>query len=133
MDRKITALLVLAAAGGCKSPQTGAKEEFSKDVNCPADRVEVRPRADLTASAVLWSKPAAPPPKVAADPERLAMFNKKQQERAAATDGSCEVFEAKGCDTQVLYCCSYASQRRGNGAGQISCSKGTYPEGAARW
>ena len=129
------ALVLLLGMGvtGCKSLAKGATEEFAADFTCPADRVEVRPRTDIQPNDLRRQKPPAPPADVAADPERLALFLEQQKKKADAANRLCEVFEARGCGNQVLYCCRHASQNRGARAGQISCDKSDYPEGVAKW
>jgi len=122
----VVVVAVLLGASGCKSLSTGAAEHFTDDFTCPADRVEVVPRSDVEAYDVLFARlpEAKPPADVAADPGRLALFNAKQQKKRSTVNGSCEVFEAKGCGQRAIYCCSHSSQSRGGRAGRVSCSKG---------
>ena len=120
----VWAVLLLA---GCKSKEQGAREHFSKDLTCPEDRVEVRERADVKASA--WMRVETPPADVAADPERLKMWQAKQDERRSYEESSDAIFEAKGCGAQKLYAC----HRHNKDPSYIMCSSRDYPAGVAKW
>jgi hypothetical protein len=124
------AALVLAgglALAGCTSKESGAREEFSRDFTCPPERVDVRARGDLKPADFL--KPATPSPEVAADAERLKLWQAQQdKQREDANPFGYEVFEARGCAHQTLYFC-----RRGKRVDTILCSAKEYPPGASRW
>lgn len=106
-------LVVMVSGVGCKSLKTGAKEEFSAHFSCPEDRITVSERPY---SAIAGNSPS-PPREVASDPERLAIWKKQQDEKAAALARNYEAFEVEGCGRKVLYRCSHVSQRGGHSAG----------------
>jgi len=105
--------------------ESGAKNDFSKSNSCPLDRVEVRARTDIKPSDVMYK---APPPKdVAADPARLAMWQKQQNDNAQHDDSGYSMMEAKGCDkTSLLRCHRMKS-------GDVMCMSAKYPDGVAKW
>jgi hypothetical protein len=72
----------------------------------------------------------APPDEVAKDPARLALWEEEQREHEASWNSSYEVFEARGCEHQVLQYCDHPSDQNGTSLGLVSCSEGDYPPGA---
>jgi hypothetical protein len=122
-------IMLLAASTliGCKSKESGAREAFSKEFTCPADRVEVRERPDVKMS--MLRETSKPPADVAADPGRLAMWNAEQEKSRTNADGLCEMFEARGCNQQTLMCCSRPPKH----ADRITCIKHAYANGVSRW
>ena len=79
--------LVLLGAG-CVGVQGTARESFSQLYHCPAQRVIV---SKETGRPYL----PAPPPEIANDPERLAMYEHRKE----------VVWLAKGCNEQAYYRC----------------------------
>jgi hypothetical protein len=109
----LLAALFAASLTGCKSREEQARDEFSEAVSCPASKIEVRELEGVTAHDVRekhnpTAKPK-PPADVAADPERLAVWEEKQDKQRRASQrepgfGS-DVFEAKGCGETITYEC----------------------------
>jgi hypothetical protein len=127
---KTSLLLVLALPSGlvgCQSKEGGAREKFSQELTCPAERVEVRERSDLKPS-MLYPQ-VSPPPDIAADPGRLAMWKAEQEKRDENADEACDLFEARGCNQQSLVCCRRHSKRWN----EVSCSTRPYANGVSRW
>jgi hypothetical protein len=108
------ALLSLSA---CQSLAAGAKEQFSKDFSCPQNGIESRDRRDLHPSsfknAMFLPKPSA---EVAADPARLAVWQRNHQHDLTAGDENNDIEEARGCDNHAFYECHHP--RKGTG---VSC------------
>ncbi len=129
--KRIARLGTLVAAVGqvaCQSLSDGAKETFSKSFTCPIDRVEVRARPELHPSD--WFKPRKPPTDIAADPERLKMWQAEQDKLRTVWDPYHSIYEARGCGHQSLFECGKA----GRGSSRSwSCSERTYPPGVAQW
>lgn len=132
MRRLWVAALVPLALVACKSLKTGVTEKFSEDYTCPPSRVAVTARPDLSAAEVLGhSKERAevPPDDVKNDPERYALWKEEQSKRQEQHDGryeDYEVFEAKGCDHDVIYACCHASQSsagHSGGTDVVSCDE----------
>jgi hypothetical protein len=105
-------LLVVLASAGC-SLSGAAVRRFARDESCPEDRVVVRRRADMRPSSAIPR--TQPPADVAADPERLRVWEStRQDERDLADLG--EIYEVEGCGVGRLYTChrtkggSYCSQ-----------------------
>jgi len=97
--------IALVALAGCQSLSDGAKETFSQENTCPADRVEVRERPELKASSFTTGT-SQPPADIAADPERLKMWQKEQRERLERNDNNGHKYaQARGCGKTVLYDC----------------------------
>lgn len=105
-----SAFLVTAVSAslllGCQSRVTVARETFSKSKSCPLDRVTARERPDLSAYDVIFGKRATPPPEVAKDPARLALWQKQQDESRRAWDAAQSVVEVEGCGERALAMCS---------------------------
>src|SRR4051794_13412217 len=98
------ALLVLGLfLVGCRNDETMARERFTELFTCPEDRITVTPRKDL-AAVDLVIRPAAPPPEIAADAERLALWKEKAAHDAADYEHD-TVVEARGCGHEVVYIC----------------------------
>jgi hypothetical protein len=123
-------LLVLALSTslvGCQSKEAGAREKFSKEFTCPAERVEVRERSDLKPSMLRAQVP--PPPDVAADPARLAMWKAEEETNNENADQMCDMLEARGCNQQSLVCCRRHTKR----INEVSCMTHQYANGVSRW
>ena len=125
----LIATLTVASLTGCKSREEQAREQFSNAVSCPASKVKVRELEGVTAQEIRdehdTSKPK-PPPEVAADPERLEVWeeNEAKQRRANAREpgfGS-DVFEVKGCGETITYECWRKNKWRG-GESSVGCSQ----------
>lgn len=118
--------LFLVCLVGC-SKETGAREKFSQEFTCPADRVEVRERKNLKPSMLRVRVP--PPPEIASDPGRLAQYNEKQAEIDEGADTFGDIYEARGCNHQSLYACRI----RSNKTVGVSCTSQPYGNGVSRW
>jgi hypothetical protein len=82
-EKKIGAIaLVLLGSVGC-SVQSTARSAASSSWSCPEDRIQITPVADPSSS---------PPPDIAADPARLALWQKSQASQVEHRD-----FAASGC------------------------------------
>lgn len=115
-------LLGAIAGSGCKKVTQGAKEHFAKDFTCPIDRVEVRPRKDLRPSD--FEKRPRPSKEIAADPERLALWQAEQKKSLEWMDNHDEIIEANGCGHEALYAC----HRHNKDANYIMCSSKKLPD-----
>jgi hypothetical protein len=123
----LSSALVLTA---CQSLEDGAKAEFSSQFTCPLERIEARARPDLKPSQV-EREPSRPSPEIAADPERLKIFQQKQAELDANVDRADSVVEARGCGHTVLYTCGHPT--RSSSGKRWMCSHHAYPPGVATW
>jgi hypothetical protein len=114
---------------GCQSLADGAKSDFATAYACPANRVEVKARPDLHPSDFKPKrKPKTPPADVAADPERLKMWQAEQDRFMSYDDTYHSMYEANGCGHQALYECGHAT--RGSSTSWI-CWERTYPRASA--
>lgn len=111
----------------CKSKEEGAREAFAAKFTCPQSRIEVRPRPDVKRSTTLPT--SKPPAEVQADPDRLKMWQDKEDRARESIDESCEMFEARGCAEQTLLCCSRPPKHMD----RINCSTSDYGSGVERW
>jgi hypothetical protein len=87
-----------------------ARSTFERAQSCPVSRVEVIARPDLSWVQVLDADatPATPSAEVAADPERLAIWRREQDElraRRARSYAEDRVYEVRGCGHHALYGC----------------------------
>ncbi len=78
-------LLVLTA---CSTLQSTARSQFVHSASCPADRVTVAHPA-----------PEPAPTEIAADPDRLAVWNADAERRAS------RIYVARGCGTERRCVC----------------------------
>ena len=127
------ALATLVSLTSCQSLADGAKETFAKDYSCPADRVESRDRPDLRHSSFdtgPTTPTPKPPPDIAADPARLAMWQRRHQHDPTELDSTTDVEEARGCGKQAFYFC-HGGQRHSL---QAKCAVvGTVPPSISHW
>lgn len=121
MKRVASMLAVGLVLVACQSFESGAKESFSNTHTCPLERIQVMARPDLKRS-MLRQKPE-PPADIKADPGRLKMWQDKQAESEAKSDGYCEIWEAKGCDKHQALCCSRPAKHQN----RVSCSGDDIP------
>ncbi len=102
---KIVAALVALSGAGCVSREAQTRAQFSSEVTCPESRVAV-------AQQILLTTPTAPPPEIAADPERLQMWRERDEARRAV-DREKQYFSAQGCGQRRIYHCYYCVSRPG--------------------
>ena len=109
----IVAVVMAAFAAGvymiaCSHGKGRAKDDFANAYTCPPDRIEMRERLDIKGS--MFVDHAPPPPEVASDPSRLAIWKKKEAERDSDADsgGNYGVYywQVRGCGHEDLYECS---------------------------
>ncbi len=127
MSYRIASLFGVLVVAGCTSKETAVKEKFSRVHVCPADRVEVRERTEIT-RASLRVRPE-PAPEVAADPERLALWTKEQERMDKNIAGMCSIYEARGCGAQQLFCCSRPPKH----VDRVNCTDEAYANGVSKW
>jgi hypothetical protein len=118
--RGLGALAVFAVSGtvacipAMPIPQ-GAAQVFSQENSCPVARVVVTPRPDLPVHVVANHDENGavrrPPPDVARDPERLKMWEAKQD--WAAIDAMGPPYQVDGCGKSLLYVCFHPGLGRG--------------------
>lgn len=118
-------LLTLMTACSQKSfdYRAEAQAELAKTYSCPKDRVTATPRPDLSAYD-LQVGAQVPPPDVAADPGRLAVWKQKQQALKSDYDRQ-KVMEARGCDKHIYYVCGVAEGS--NQSQVIACTTARHP------
>ena len=121
--------LLPASLSGCKRLSTGAREDFARRFSCPAERIDVKRRAELRAQDVVGvgQRPEVPPPnEVKKDPGRYAEW-KKQEAIARQLQGAqyadYEVFEATGCGHTTVLACHHprTPDQRGDYPTLVSC------------
>jgi hypothetical protein len=108
----VLALGLLALVAGCKKLEEGAREAYSQEQSCPADRVTVVARPDVDLYTKAFGTPTVPPD-VAADPGRRKVWETNQQTSRAAYRQRNSAFEAAGCGKTVLYSCFHPNAPRG--------------------
>lgn len=124
--RLVAPCLVIAAAafqGACWSDTEWAREKFASRNTCPEERVTATLRKDLKAVDLAF-RAEPPPPAVAADPERLKLWNEKQARAAAEWDGK-RVVQVRGCGREEFAICGQL--RVSVGATRYGCSNAHYP------
>lgn len=117
------ALIAAVCVVGCRSNETIARESFARELSCPDERITVTPRKDLV-GADLAIRPEAPPKDIAADPGRLAIWQKEEARRLADYEGT-SVMQARGCDRELLYICG--DLKVSVGATRHICQRASYP------
>jgi hypothetical protein len=96
-------VMLFVLVGACASRIDEARDTFSYSHDCPASRLEARRRADIRPSD--GSKRERPSTDVAADPERLQMWQQRQRRSREIDDERDEIYEVSGCGTVQLYAC----------------------------
>ena len=115
----------LALLAGCTSLEVGAQEAFTREFSCPGDRVAVVPRPEVDVfTKMSGSAPAQPPPDVAADRGRLAVWNEDRAKSEAFYRARFKAYEVSGCGKSALYACSHPNgSRGGENLNAVACSK----------
>jgi len=104
-------LFALPGLAGCGSVTTAAREQFVSAFTCPEDRVTVTERSDLLAHD--FKARPAPPPEIASDPGRLAVWSELEASSYASDDHRAgEIYEVRGCDTVAFFACHPAAPFR---------------------
>jgi hypothetical protein len=112
-SRHVAARFLIGALTACTSVEGNAKNYFAWRYSCPDDRVTFTERPDLRRhDAPPAPTHATPPPEVAADPQRLAMFReterKENEVRAATAEDTRYIIEVSGCGVTELSVCQIA-------------------------
>jgi hypothetical protein len=96
--------------------------------------VVVVARTDLNAYDVTFgSLGGTPSAEVQKDPERLALWRQERRDQRDAWNRRISVFEARGCEHDVIYTCWHPNGRKGGeNYAQASCSKATTQPGAPK-
>jgi serine/threonine protein kinase len=81
----------------------GAKAQFSKQFTCPLERIAEHERPDLHSSDLASPPMATPPPDIAADPARLAVWKANQPK--PVKDNGDDIIELEGCGHHILWAC----------------------------
>jgi hypothetical protein len=113
--RILLPVLALALCA-CGDPVDAARTELVERWSCPAERIEVT-RTGLDGAELYRSsvKRWVPPPDIAQDPSRLAVFEKTETERierVAAGFGNATVLDAKGCGFSERLLCYRRNKKR---------------------
>ncbi len=109
---------------GCTSVVDGSKEEFARSFTCPLDRVESHARSDLHAADFESKSRKTPPKDIAADPERLKIWEADRKRATDFDDSRDQIVEVRGCGHEVLYAC-----HRFKSGNRFICSTKDYPAG----
>jgi hypothetical protein len=130
-------------AEGCNyiflgSPESVAKEKFSRAYACPNDRVEVRPRNDLTYAKLhpAIASTAEPSPEIKSDPDRYARWKKERdaaQKKSIESHAKNDIIEVRGCGKSMLYSCGIGNVTINNSDSSDAryCNEEAYPSGTA--
>lgn len=118
--------LVAACGQGADRYAEAARETLSNAHSCPAERITVTPRPDLHAFDLMVGAPPSPPADIAADPGRLAEWQRRQRESQDHYNRE-KVYQAQGCDQVEYYACSFGTGT--NDAQVMVCSQAKHPPG----
>jgi hypothetical protein len=121
----------------CDTPADEARESFSRSLSCPLDAVSLRIRTDLDTYSISYNGNTPTPSKeVAADPQRLAVWQADQQKSKDfwASQGPV-LYELKGCGHETLYICETSTSRGNSSKGNTGwgCGDELYPPDASVW
>jgi hypothetical protein len=92
----------------CTALPSQTREEFSQHFSCPLDSITSKERPDVNATE--FEHAATPPPDVASDPARLAVWKSNQSQ-----PWSVEFYELTGCGHHVLWGCRLPSSKSSAG------------------
>jgi len=107
---KLAIIATILAGAGCTtelSLHDGAGQSFAGEHTCPLGRLTIRARPDLPPHVVLPPRVDPPPAEIAADPERLQMWNQQQAASHPDLDRFASTFEVSGCRTTELFVCGH--------------------------
>jgi TPR repeat protein len=102
----VGAMSLCACARGFVHGPSEAQSEFMRDASCPAERVDVREAARTAPE---------PPADIRADPERLALWSRKEGDE----DARFRSYDVKGCGRSEVYRCRQTNK----GMSGVSCYK----------
>jgi TPR repeat protein len=105
------AIALVAGMAGCTSYSSAARAQFAASASCPSDKVTVTSRPGDPVP------PQNPPPEVAADPGKLAVWRRDDEERRQ--DAAATVYVAKGCGQERQYTCEHSDRH----AVQTQCTE----------
>lgn len=111
MRARSTTVLVTLSLVGCSVSASDVQKEFSKKYSCPMGQITVTKRPDVDAGE--FEKTPTPPPDIAADPARLAVWQANHQPKPWNAD----FFELAGCGHHVLWGCVLPGKQSSVGAG----------------
>jgi TPR repeat protein len=94
---------------GCTSYPTAARAQFASSVSCPDEKITVTSRPGDPAP------PQNPPPEIASDPGKLAVWRRDDEERRR--DAAATVYIVKGCGQEKHYNCGRSDRH----AAQTAC------------
>jgi hypothetical protein len=115
-------LSIVALVSGC-SDSGLAKETFAASQVCPEERVTATVRKDLD-PIDLMTRPEKPPPEIAADVQRLELWNQQRKSRSSDWEGKA-VVQVRGCDVEKFYVCGQL--RVSVGATRRGCATAAFP------
>ena len=102
----LTLSVLLSAA--CQSYETGTRAQFAQAAQCPAADISVTEQPGAPVA------PSNPPPEIAADPGKLAIWRRDDDERRA--DAAATVYIAKGCGQEKHYTCGRSDRHMSTAA-----------------
>ena len=109
-------MLAGCARLGPTDPLDEVRREFARDQFCPYSRVTAKPLAEMVGS---------PPPAVASDPDRLAMWQHAMLEQVNGTRDR-QTFSVSGCGDLANYTCwDYSGEHDERGVVVCMMSPGT--------
>jgi hypothetical protein len=107
----IAVLALLSSSCGYVIDATKVRAQFATDQSCPRERVTVRERPAPDAPVVARE----PPSEIAADPQRLALWQAAERARQARVRreqrDDFRVYEVEGCNIRQTLTCSRYRQR----------------------
>src|SRR5262249_3313080 len=119
-----TVLVICSALAACGQLEKGARQYFVDKYSCPETRVtvtEMRDSKPTQVSRADWHA-ATPPDEVKDDPERLAQWRAKEDERRQnweAYVNSSSLFALSGCGHRLVLACSKPTQGSSPGSTAI--------------
>jgi hypothetical protein len=108
---RMIAGLTLLFATACRNFEGAAIETFSKQRSCPESGVTARVRDDLGAYDVQFPTAVLPPPDIASEPARLAMWQTEQAQMRSRFNDRQRVYEVSGCNERWFASCANTKQK----------------------
>ena len=117
--RAVSCALMLTATvlGTACSNESVARETFSRERSCPLDGITAKEHPEISAYGLTHAK-AQPPPDIAADPARLAVWKANEDQSKKQIDNIRTVVEVAGCNEKAYYTCSHNGK-----SGRRTCSR----------
>ncbi len=128
MKRLLLCCAIAFLLTSCTSREDAASALFVQRLSCPAERIQIEEIADTSLHALRQRQtqqkaPSTAPAEIAADPERLALWQEQAEQAQSnqkAIDERYRLYRVSGCQQQEVYACEFMWSQKGLPRGRCS-------------